>query len=307
VSEAALFGQLGFALTPWAILTVGGRVTYNTEEGSGGQDSTDFEEPRRHLFRFSPGARLTLPISDIAVAYVRYEKAHRAGGLAVSESNLGLSVRRFETDSLSSLEAGVRVGQLARDGFEIAASASHARWVDVQADLIDANGLPFTTNLGDGHIAGFEFQGRWNPIRELTVEAAAFLNDSDLSQSDSTTSVAAKGDFPNVADTGVRGAIRFEKRLGATTTLSLSSSLRYVGKSRLGLSAPLNLRQGGYSVGDLGARLSLGRTGISLDATNIGDVRGNQFSLGNPFSVALGNQITPLRPRTIRLGIDRSF
>jgi outer membrane receptor protein involved in Fe transport len=173
--------------------------------------------------------------------------------------------------------------------------------------LIDPSGLPFTTNLGDGRITGLELQGRWQPVRELTLEAAAFFNDSDLNQFDSAVPAGAKGDFPNVADTGARGAIRFEKRLGSHATLSLSSSLRYVGKSRLGLGAPLNLRQGGYSVGDAGLRLAFGRTGISLDVRNIGNARGNQFSLGNPFSVAEGNQITPLRPRTVRLGIDRAF
>ena len=306
-SEAALFGQFGFALAPWAIFSAGGRVTYSTEEGSAGQVTTDFEEPRRHMVRFSPSARITFPISEKVVAYVRYERAHRAGGLAVSGSGPGQSVRRFETDSLASFEAGVRIGQLARDGFDVAASASRARWKDVQADLIDPSGLPFTTNLGDGRITGLEVQGRWQPVRELTLEAAAFFNDSDLNQFDSAVPAGAKGDFPNVADTGARGAIRFEKRLGSHATLSLSSSLRYVGKSRLGLGAPLNLRQGGYSVGDAGLRLAFGRTGISLDVRNIGNARGNQFSLGNPFSVAEGNQITPLRPRTVRLGIDRAF
>ena len=306
-SEAALFGQVGFALAPWAIFSAGGRVTYSTEEGSAGQVATDFKEPRRHMVRFSPSARMTFPISEKVVAYVHYERAHRAGGLAVSGSGPGQSVRRFETDSLASFEAGVRIGQLARDGFDVAASASRARWKDVQADLIDPNGLPFTTNLGDGRITGLELQGRWQPVHELTLEATAFFNDSDLNQFDSAVPAGAKGDFPNVADTGARGAIRFETRLGANATLSLSSSLRYVGKSRLGLGAPLNLRQGGYSVGDAGLRLAFGRTGISLDLRNIGNARGNQFSLGNPFSVAEGNQITPLRPRTVRLGIDRAF
>jgi outer membrane receptor protein involved in Fe transport len=306
-SEVALFGQFGFALAPWAILAVGGRVTYSTEEGSVGQVATDFEEPRRHMVRFSPSARMTFPINETAVAYVRYERAHRAGGLAVSGSGPGESVRRFKTDSLASIEAGIRVGELARDRFELAASASRAWWDDVQADLIDTSGLPFTTNLGDGRITGLELQGRWRPVREVTLEAAAFFNDSDLNQFDPAVPAGAKGDFPNVADTGARGAIRFDKQLGPGAILSLSSSLRYVGKSRLGLGAPLNLHQGGYSVGDAGARLTLGRTGVSLDVTNIGDVRGNQFSLGNPFSVAAGNQITPLRPRTVRLGIDRAF
>ena len=306
-SEAALFGQFGFALAPWAVLTVGGRATYNKEEGGLRQDSTDFDEPKREMVRLSPGGRMTFQLSKTAVAYVRYERAHRAGGIAVAEGALGPTVQRFETDSLSSLETGVRLGQLARTGYELSASISNAHWNDVQADLIDGTGLPFTANLGDGRIRGLEIEAAWRPIHELTLEVAAFLNDSDLHRFDSTATPGADGDFPNVADVGGRASVRFEKRLSSAASLRLSSSVRYVGKSRLGIGAPLDSKQGGYAVGDMGARLSLGQTGVTLDMTNVGDVRGNQFSLGNPFSLSEGNQITPLRPRTIRLGIDHAF
>jgi iron complex outermembrane receptor protein len=306
-SEAALFGQVGLTLAPWAVLTVGGRVTYNKEEGGLRQDSTNFDEPTRRMVRLSPGGRMTFQLSKTAVAYVRYERAHRAGGIAVAEGALGPSVRRFETDSLSSLEAGVRIGQLARTGYELSTSVSNARWNDVQADLIDATGLPFTTNLGDGRIRGLEIEAAWRPITGLTFEVATFLNDSDLHRSDSAGPLGGEGDFPNVADVGGRASVGFEKRLGSSVLLGVSSSVRYVGKSRLGIGAPLDSKQGGYAVGDVGARLSNGQTGITLGVTNVGDIQGNQFSLGNPFSLSKGNQITPLRPRTIRLGIDRAL
>ena len=35
-------------------------------------------------------------------------------------------------------------------------------------------------------------------------------------------------------------------------------------------------------------------------------VEGNRFALGTPFSIGR-DQITPLRPRTVRLGFDASF
>ncbi|KQY69383.1 MULTISPECIES: hypothetical protein [unclassified Sphingomonas] len=40
------------------------------------------------------------------------------------------------------------------------------------------------------------------------------------------------------------------------------------------------------------------------DAT---DAIGNRFALGTPFQAAGGRQITPLRPRAIRIGLDKSF
>jgi hypothetical protein len=54
-------------------------------------------------------------------------------------------------------------------------------------------------------------------------------------------------------------------------------------------------------------RLGLGRVGLSLDVENAADARGNRFSYGNPFTVASRMQTTPLRPRTVRFGIDLLF
>jgi len=59
--------------------------------------------------------------------------------------------------------------------------------------------------------------------------------------------------------------------------------------------------------GQAGARLDFGGFGVSLDLDNIMDTRGNRFSFGNPFTVDERNQVTPLRPRTVRLGVDASF
>jgi iron complex outermembrane receptor protein len=46
---------------------------------------------------------------------------------------------------------------------------------------------------------------------------------------------------------------------------------------------------------------------VSLGIVNLTDVYGNSFAFGNPFGLAQGNQITPLRPRSVRLGIDVRF
>ena len=47
--------------------------------------------------------------------------------------------------------------------------------------------------------------------------------------------------------------------------------------------------------------------GVTLSLTNLFDGRGNRFALGSPFLLRERNQITPLQPRTIRLGFDMSF
>jgi outer membrane receptor protein involved in Fe transport len=306
LTEVALFGQYSYPLTEGLLLTAGGRVTYNREEGGLLDADTDAAEPKRESLRFSPSAAMTYQLGPKSVAYVRFAQAHRAGGVAVSDGGSVGSVRRFETDSLSSIEAGVRLGHLSRDRLAFSASVSHARWKDVQADLIDPDGLPFTTNLGNGRIDGFEVEAAWRPVRGLTFELAAFVNESTIHSSDGLSG-SVKGDLPNIAGAGARGSVQFKRQLSSTVSFEGTASLRYVGKSRLGITPPLDLKQGGYAEGDIGARLELGRFGVSLGVTNVADVRGNRFSLGNPFSVTQGNQITPLRPRTLRLAIDAAF
>ena len=84
-------------------------------------------------------------------------------------------------------------------------------------------------------------------------------------------------------------------------------SMRYVGKSQLGTGPLLGVSQGDYLVAELGGRLAFGNIGISLDIANLGDGRANTFAYGNPFGLSQRDQVTPLRPRTIRLGIDVRF
>jgi len=45
---------------------------------------------------------------------------------------------------------------------------------------------------------------------------------------------------------------------------------------------------------------------VSIGISNLFDTIGNRFALGTPFAVN-NDQITPLRPRTIRIGIEHAF
>jgi hypothetical protein len=67
------------------------------------------------------------------------------------------------------------------------------------------------------------------------------------------------------------------------------------------------VRQGGFAEAELNARIGSERTGLSLSVTNLMDVRGNRFAFGNPFAIEARDQVTPLRPRTVRIAIDGRF
>jgi outer membrane receptor protein involved in Fe transport len=307
VTEAALFGQYSVALTDRLVGTIGGRLTYSRSAGMPLDAPDDTNEPDRTDVRASPTAALTWRVGRRLLLYGRFQQGFRAGGLAVSATGSAASAQRFESDSLTSYEAGVRFGRPDADRLSFNAAISYARWADIQADLIDSRGLPFTTNLGDGRIYGFEIEASWRVTPALSFDASAFINHSALSEPNPAFAAAEERALPNIARAGARAAGHFRTALSPGLTLALDGSARYVGESHLGIGDALDIDQGRFIDGQIGARLDFGRFALSLDVDNVADAHGNRFSFGNPFTVASGRQTTPLRPRTVRIGFDATF
>lgn len=306
--ELAVFGQFGVPITGRLQLTLGGRATYTRANGQLLDDPKgETVETQRNSLHFSPSLALAWRPRDRLLVFARFEHGTRAGGLAISPSGSPLDAQQFEADTLMVGELGVRFGQRNTDGLWASATLSFARWTDIQADLIDKTGLPYTTNIGDGRIAGFEMQVGARPLRGLTVDGALFLNASALTAPVPAFASAQERELPNIAEMGARMGVRYAIDLSPRMALTVDGALRYVGLSQLGIGTPFELPQGDYLTGKIGLRLANDKVGISLDIDNIGNAHGNRFAFGNPFGVAQGNQFTPLRPRNIRIGIDAKF
>jgi hypothetical protein len=307
-SEIAGFGQYSHQIAPSLSATLGGRLSYT--HGAGellDAPDTEASEPSRNELRFSPTVALAWEVGDHFLAYAHAQSAFRPGLLEVTASGESQVGERVESDSLSMIEAGVRFGRRGVDRFTFEASAAHERWSDIQSDLIDDNGLPFTTNIGDGRITSFEAKASWRIASSLTLDASVFLNSSRLAKPAPGFAAADERNLPNIARAGGRLAASYQRRLDARTALTLDGAIRYVGHSELGIGAPLDVTQGNYLDTAIGGRLSRGALGLSVDVTNLTDVRGNRFSYGNPFGIELRDQVTPLVPRRLRVGIDVRF
>ncbi|NNM77721.1 TonB-dependent receptor [Sphingomonas sp. ID1715] len=307
-SEVALFGQYTQPLLGPVSITLGGRLTYARAVGMLiEQTDGDSGEAKRKKVRLSPTVAVSWRMGRGLLAFAHYQQGFRAGGLAVAPSGSPADSKRFEGDSLTVGEVGLRLGRPGRDRFSASTTLAYARWSDIQSDLVDLTGLPYTTNIGDGRVYSFEAQTMWEVVSGLNLEASVFLNDSALSRPVEAFAAAEERELPNIARAGARGALRYSIDLGAGTSLVLDGAVRYVGTSQLGIGAPFDVTQGDFVETSLGGRLALGRLGVSLDVSNLADVRGNRFSYGNPFGVAQRDQITPLRPRTVRVGLDARF
>jgi len=110
-----------------------------------------------------------------------------------------------------------------------------------------------------------------------------------------------------VARVNARLGAEYEASLATGLDLRLTASARYVGKSRLGIGPILGEPQGDWLDTRLSARLERGRHAWSFTVSNLLDQEGNRFAFGSPFTLIETRQITPLRPRSLRLAWDVQF
>lgn len=337
VQEATLYGEGAIEPIDRVTLTVGGRLTHSRLSG-------DIEDAdRAPAFELDPTARATRSetrlLPSIALAwransamtlYARYQEGFRPGGIAVRRD----VIQRFKGDRVATAEAGARYGDRRLD---VTLNASWTRWTDIQADLIDGYGFPTTANVGNGRILSVGMTTRWRPLPGLEFDASAYVNHSkvtertalvplqassadksgDVDQGEgvagsvgSNAAEASLTDFnrlPNIADVTGRIGFTYRARLSDRDDVQVRGFGRYVGKSTLGVGPVLGMRQGDYLDTGLEMRAGNRARGVSVTLTNLLDSRGNRFALGSPFLLRDRNQITPLQPRTIRVGFDFTF
>ncbi len=314
IDEATLYGEASVQLVRGLTATAGARVTRASLAGTGEDiaparlETVALARARVTADRIEtsvlPSASLVAAVLPKVSLYGRYQQGFRPGGLAI-ESDF---VRRFENDRVRTLESGVRYGLAGIDSAYLSASVSHTIWQDIQADFIDATGLPSTANIGDGRIWTFSAAGGWKPVAGLTLDAGFTYNDSRVTEPSAAlfVALARMSQVPNIARYAGRLGAEYRRDVGRDLELRVYGWARYVGRSRLGVGPVLGEEQGDYLDTALTARVGRPALGVTLGVTNLTDSVGNRFALGTPFQVGSG-QITPQRPRTLRIGLDAAF
>ena len=328
VREATLYGEGTIEPVRRLTVTLGGRLTHSRLSGKAqnlnsamARGMLSDEEAVRKETRFLPSAAVAYRPTDRLTLFARYQQGFRPGGIAVRSDY----IQHYKGDRVSTAEGGARYRTA---DFDIETTASWTRWHNIQADMIDGFGFPTTLNVGNGRVLSVGFASRWRPVQGLELDAALYLNESKVSEpsnlavqigvntlvsmgtSGKGAQIEAKKEvkrLPNIADVSGRFGVTYTTALSDTVDLRARSYVRYVGKSRLGVGPVLGKLQGDYV--DTGLELRVGKPnrGITLSLTNLLDSRGNRFALGSPFMLRDHEQITPLQPRTVRLGFDMSF
>jgi iron complex outermembrane recepter protein len=328
IDEATLYAQASLRLREGLTTTAGGRLTRSRLGGEARDVATTIALARagvtasRSITTVLPSLALNAQLSRRTNFYVRYEEGFRPGGLTM-ESDF---VRRFRNDRTATWELGLRHGRPGTGPFDLAASVSYTRWRDIQADFIDNSGLPSTANIGDGRVWSASLTGGVALAAGLRAEAAVTWNSSEVDTPSlelvtlvarampafasgaqvQEAALARSMQVPNIAEVSGRAALSWEHALSDDLQLASHVWASYVGKSRLGIGPELGEPQGDYVESNADLRVGTERFGVSVSISNIANARGNRFSLGTPFAT-VRDQVTPLRPRTVRIGVDARF
>jgi outer membrane receptor protein involved in Fe transport len=308
VTEITAFGEATLRPLDWLSLSGGARLAW-TDLSDEALDAVPFFAPALRMFAerdqiaFLPSASVTVrPASDL-FGYVRYQEGFRPGGLAATP----LTVQRFRNDRVKTLETGLRYGLPGEAAWDASLAFAWTRWDDIQADIVDLAGFPTTANIGDGRIYSIDARIGWRPLTGLSLEAAGLFNDSLVTNPLPSIVIAPRSTLPNVARWNARLSAEYQHEIGAGAMFRIGGAGRYVGKSKLGIGAVLGEPQGNWFDLNLRARLELDRHAFTLDVTNLLDQAGNRFALGSPFTLIEHPQVTPLVPRTLRLGYELRF
>ena len=249
-----------------------------------------------------PSAALSYAFGGGATLFARYGQGFRPGGLTA-----GQDLQHFEADSIHTFEFGMRRGVAKVDTFAVSATASTSRWRNVQADLLNGQGLPYIANIGNGQLINLNATFTLRVRQGWSLGASGFVAHSHLSP---TPNLAVQGDasaLPNVVHDGETLSLDHWGRFAADRDWRLGLRVQHVGHSIFGVGPALAVPQGDYTTLAAGGSVRFAPCDVLVDASNLLDNHHNAFAAGTPLAGLVRQQITPLRPRTIRFGVQRAF
>jgi outer membrane receptor protein involved in Fe transport len=319
--EGALYGEAMTAIGHGLTVTAGGRLFLSSD----GVTSTNptFALPKIRppppysgavgQLGFTPKIVLSETLSPSLLVYVQAAEGYRGPGINTASGPKesfsapgGIEpLRIFKGDTLWSVEAGVKWTTLG-GRLRLSATGFETWWSHVQSDQLLPSGIPFTANIGDARNLGLEFEGIYR-AGALEIRAEGLINEPELFH--------ANPYFASLEDTGLGVApaqsfglsIHDSWPLGHGVRVQADGAMAYTGRSALMLNIGKPPNMGDYFTAHIGIALTDHGWRVSLAVDNPANIGANTFGYGNPFITRFGKQSTPLRPRTLTLGVAASF
>ena len=302
---ASAFGEATMTVLPALSITGGVRATIARTDGdpSSTPRSTNFIKGRLTR-RIDPTLALSWQIAPQIAVFGRIQSGYRTGGLAVA-AGVG-RVADYQPDQMRVGELGLRKLRSGSTGLALSTSVSLARWTNIQADLINRRGQPYTANIGDAKIEAVEGNADWVPVAGLRIVGSFLFTANMVSGPIADLSKLDNRRLPETPAFAAHGGFNYQWRAGSVSP-QLGLSTDYVGRSVLGTGDLFDVSQGNYWLVGLSAGLRWNRIDVSLSANNLTNTTANRFAFGNPFSLSYRDQATPVHPRSIRLGVGLNW
>jgi outer membrane receptor protein involved in Fe transport len=180
------------------------------------------------------------------------------------------------------------------------------RWENVQSDTLGTDSLVRTINAGRARNIGAELSAMFR-VEPFRLEGNLTLQHGRLYRPSAAANILGDDSrLPVLPDQAGGLKLSYSRPVGVATVGGFISA-RYTGSARLSFDPALNRSMGDFWVGDIGAELSRGDWKAALTIANLFDQREDSFGYGNPFTVHLSAQRTPMQPRTLTLRLQRNF
>ncbi|NLS27766.1 hypothetical protein S2M10_27680 [Sphingomonas sp. S2M10] len=299
------FGETTIALGRRLSVTVGGRYSVARTDGNPSAQARPSSFVKGRLTRrLDPTVASSWQLASDLALFARFQTGYRTGGLAVAPG-VG-RVADYKSDAITVAEAGLRKLRRGATGLAASGSISTAWWENVQADLITQRGQPYTANIGNAKILAVEGNLDWVPARGWQAQASFLFTNNHVEGPIADLSRRNNRRLPETPPFAAHAGLSYTwEALAAQPRIALSAG--YTGRSVLGTGDFLDVSQGRYWTADAFATARLGKAVLSVTLGNLTDRRANQFAFGNPFSLSLRGQTTPLRPRNVRIGITTGW
>jgi len=304
-NAGSAFGETTFALSRRFSVTAGARYSVARTDGDPSAQARPSSFVKGRLTRrLDPTVAASWQLASDLALFARFQTGYRTGGVAVAPG-VG-RVADYKSDAITVAEAGLRKLRRSTTGLAASGSISTAWWENVQADLITQRGQPYTANIGNAKIVAVEGNLDWVPVRGLRAQASFLFTDNHVEGPIADLSKRNNRRLPETPPFAAHMGLSYAwEALRAQPRIGLSAD--YTGRSVLGTGDFLDVSQGRYWTADAFTAVRLGKAELSVTLGNLTDRRANQFAFGNPFSLSLREQMTPLRPRNVRIGITTGW
>lgn len=320
--EIAVFADVTWHLTDRFEIDVGGRYSSNKQKAHqltdgilvGGANDFGNIRSKEDVFTYSVAPRFAL--SDDASIYARIAKGFRPGGPNVLPPGAPAEFGSYDSDSVISYEAGLKM-QSADRVFGLDIALFHIDWKDIQL-LATQDGFNFNANGGGAKVDGAEFSARINPAPGLALSVNGAYTNARLTTD--TEIGGLDGDrLPFTPKFSASLNADYKWAVGNDATARIGGSLRHVSSQSGSLDTAFRTENGrqrrveAYDVIDLRAGVDFGRFSVDAFVRNLGNSHGRTSTTGTDvfggFPLYPGGAIGTgvIRPRTFGMSLGAEF